>query len=29
LPIWLPAGSTLAINSNVFSISVIEFNIVP
>lgn len=29
LPIWLPAGSTLAISNNVSSISVIEFNIVP
>jgi hypothetical protein len=28
-PFWLPAGSTLAISSNVVSISVIEFNIIP
>jgi hypothetical protein len=29
LPIWLPAGSTLASSFNVFSVNVIEFNIVP
>jgi len=28
-PFWLPAGSTLAISSNVVSISVLEFNIIP
>ncbi len=27
LPIWLPAGATLAAGSNVSSISVIEFNV--
>lgn len=29
LPIWLPAGSTLASSTNVTSISVIEFNVIP
>ena len=28
-PIWLPAGTTLAANSNTFRISVIEFTVVP
>jgi hypothetical protein len=28
-PIWLPSGTTLAVGSNVNSISVIEFNIIP
>jgi hypothetical protein len=29
LPLWLPAGSTLAPGQNVHSISVIEFTVVP
>ena len=29
LPIWLPAGTTLAASSNVFRVSVIEFTVVP
>ena len=29
LPLWLPAGSTLATSTNVALISVVEFNIVP
>ncbi|MBM3171359.1 MAG: hypothetical protein FJZ75_07105 [Bacteroidetes bacterium] len=29
LPIWLPAGTTLAAGANVFRVSVIEFTIVP
>lgn len=29
LPIWLPAGSTLASSTGVHSISIIEFNVVP
>ena len=29
LPLWLPAGSTLAVGQNVNSISVIEFTVVP
>ena len=29
LPLWLPAGSTLAAGQNVNSISVIEFTVVP
>lgn len=29
LPLWLPAGSTLAAGQNVHSISVIEFAVVP
>jgi hypothetical protein len=29
LPLWLPAGTTLAAGSNVTKISVIEFNVIP
>jgi hypothetical protein len=29
LPIWLPAGTTLRAGTNVFRISVIEFNVIP
>ena len=29
LPLWLPAGATLAAEFNISSLSVIEFNIVP
>jgi len=29
LPIWLPAGSTLAIGTKVSAVSIIEFNIIP
>jgi len=29
LPLWLPAGATLAVGNKVSSISVLEFNIVP
>jgi len=29
LPIWLPAGSTLAASTCIHSISVVEFNVVP
>jgi len=28
-PIWLPAGTTLAVGSNLHAISVIEFNVIP
>ena len=28
-PLWLPAGTTLAAGTNVFGVSVIEFNVVP
>ena len=28
-PLWLPAGTSLAINGGVYEISVIEFNVVP
>lgn len=28
-PIWLPSGTTLAVGSNVYAISVTEFNVVP
>ena len=28
-PIWLPAGTTLAVGSNIHGISVIEFNVIP
>ncbi len=28
-PIWLPAGTTLAASTNVMSLSVVEFNILP
>jgi hypothetical protein len=29
LPIWLPAGTTLAAGTRVISVSVIEFNVIP
>jgi hypothetical protein len=29
LPIWLPAGTTLASSTGVYSLSIIEFNIIP
>lgn len=29
LPLWLPAGATLAVGAKVSSISVVEFNIIP
>lgn len=29
LPIWLPEGTNLAAGTNVFRVSVIEFNVVP
>ena len=28
-PIWLPSGTTLAVGSNLYAISVTEFNVVP
>ncbi|MCF8269124.1 MAG: hypothetical protein K9I25_04075 [Crocinitomicaceae bacterium] len=28
-PIWLPAGTTLAASTNVMSLSVVEFNVLP
>jgi hypothetical protein len=28
-PIWLPAGSTLAVSTNTAFVNVIEFNIIP
>ena len=29
LPIWLPAGTTLASSTGVYSLSILEFNIIP
>lgn len=29
LPLWLPAGTTLAAGGNIFRVSVIEFTVVP
>ena len=29
LPIWLPEGTNLAVGTNVFRVSVIEFNVLP
>jgi hypothetical protein len=28
-PLWLPAGTSLAVGQNILSINVVEFNIIP